>query len=434
MRVVELAVSAAFHTELVAHAQQPFAAFIDQQQFQQPNLPVFANSTAKAYPNDTNSIKEQLKNHILNPVYFKQQIENIHAEGGRIFVEFGPKSILSNLVKKILKGKQHEAIALNPSDKKDSDLQFRQAIVQLQVLGLSLNNIDPYQVNSKAPIAKTKMTLGIGGHNYVSKPTQKAYYETLNDGFQVKSGTTTLVEKEVEVIKEVIVEKVVEKIVEIPAEQQTINSSNQEEEEAMNKEFIETLKNTVEHITAQQTKSLEIFQSFLNEQNKQSQMLLQMMAQQVQLQSNSIASTSLASAEPEQIEAPVHVKETLVQKQAPIITPVAVPKEQTTHSVVTNNTAVASSNTISNDKMQEILLTVISEKTGYPVEMLELDMDMEADLGIDSIKRVEIFGSMTEDYPEVSGVNPNDLGELRTLGQIVDYLNDKAQAKKKILA
>ena len=99
-----------------------------------------------------------------------------------------------------------------------------------------------------------------------------------------------------------------------------------------------------------------------------------------------------------------------------------------------NNSPVAPTNSVSNDKMQEILLTVISEKTGYPVEMLELDMDMEADLGIDSIKRVEIFGSMTEDYPEVSGVNPNDLGELRTLGQIVDYLNDKAQAKKKILA
>ena len=78
-------------------------------------------------------------------------------------------------------------------------------------------------------------------------------------------------------------------------------------------------------------------------------------------------------------------------------------------------------------------MTVISEKTGYPVEMLELDMDMEADLGIDSIKRVEIFGSMTEDYPEVSGVNPNDLTELRTLGQIVDYLAEKAGSKKKVI-
>ena len=82
-------------------------------------------------------------------------------------------------------------------------------------------------------------------------------------------------------------------------------------------------------------------------------------------------------------------------------------------------------------KMETILLTVISEKTGYPAEMLELSMDMEADLGIDSIKRVEIFGAMTEDYPEVNGINPNDLTELRTLGQIVDYISQTG--KKKIL-
>jgi acyl carrier protein len=97
---------------------------------------------------------------------------------------------------------------------------------------------------------------------------------------------------------------------------------------------------------------------------------------------------------------------------------------------VTNDTNTGGLTTA---KLEEILLTVISEKTGYPTEMLELDMDMEADLGIDSIKRVEIFGAMTEDYPEVSGVNPQDLTDLRTLGQIVDYLAEKA-GKKKILA
>ena len=31
------------------------------------------------------------------------------------------------------------------------------------------------------------------------------------------------------------------------------------------------------------------------------------------------------------------------------------------------------------------VLNIVSEKTGYPTEMLEMSMDMEADLGIDSI-------------------------------------------------
>ncbi len=99
----------------------------------------------------------------------------------------------------------------------------------------------------------------------------------------------------------------------------------------------------------------------------------------------------------------------------------------------TSNEQPASTGGMDTKKLENILLTVISEKTGYPAEMLELSMDMEADLGIDSIKRVEIFGAMTEDYPEVSGINPNDLTELRTLGQIVDYLASKT-GKKKVLA
>lgn len=44
--------------------------------------------------------------------------------------------------------------------------------------------------------------------------------------------------------------------------------------------------------------------------------------------------------------------------------------------------------------LQRRLMEVVSERTGYPVEMLELDADLEADLGIDSIKRVEIVGSL----------------------------------------
>ncbi len=36
---------------------------------------------------------------------------------------------------------------------------------------------------------------------------------------------------------------------------------------------------------------------------------------------------------------------------------------------------------------EKVMLEVVAEETGYPTEMLDLEMDMEADLGIDSIKR-----------------------------------------------
>ncbi|MFD4596527.1 SDR family NAD(P)-dependent oxidoreductase [Streptomyces sp. NPDC058464] len=74
------------------------------------------------------------------------------------------------------------------------------------------------------------------------------------------------------------------------------------------------------------------------------------------------------------------------------------------------------------DDVAAALLDVVSQKTGYPAEMLELDMDVEADLGIDSIKRVEIMGVLQEQFPSPTPVGPEQLAELRTLSEIVGFV------------
>ncbi len=73
--------------------------------------------------------------------------------------------------------------------------------------------------------------------------------------------------------------------------------------------------------------------------------------------------------------------------------------------------------------VKDVLLNVVAELTGYPVEMLGLEMDIEADLGIDSIKRVEILSAMEEKLPQAPQVTPDMVGTLKTLGQICDYLS-----------
>jgi len=78
--------------------------------------------------------------------------------------------------------------------------------------------------------------------------------------------------------------------------------------------------------------------------------------------------------------------------------------------------------------LQLAFLEIVSEKTGYPPEMLELEMDMEADLGIDSIKRVEILGAMQEQFPNLPTIDAEELVELRTLKQIIERFNsDQSQ-------
>ncbi len=65
---------------------------------------------------------------------------------------------------------------------------------------------------------------------------------------------------------------------------------------------------------------------------------------------------------------------------------------------------------------------MVSEKTGYPVEMLELEMGLDSDLGIDSIKRVEILSALQERLPSAPVIGPEHLASLHTLGEIARHL------------
>jgi acyl carrier protein/NAD(P)-dependent dehydrogenase (short-subunit alcohol dehydrogenase family) len=68
--------------------------------------------------------------------------------------------------------------------------------------------------------------------------------------------------------------------------------------------------------------------------------------------------------------------------------------------------------------LAEIVREVVAEKTGYPIDMLDLDMELEAELGVDSIKQVEILASLRERLPNLPEIAPARLAELRTLRQI----------------
>lgn len=148
-KVTQLPVSAAFHTPLVEHASKPFAEAVKKGKFEKSDIPVYSNTTGKTYPTDTKKAQKILSDHILHPVIFKTQIEEIYKNGGRIFVEIGPRQILGSLVKDILDGKPHSVVSVNPSRDKSSDRQLREAAVVLKVLGLPIKDIDPYQITIK---------------------------------------------------------------------------------------------------------------------------------------------------------------------------------------------------------------------------------------------------------------------------------------------
>ncbi|MEA4908385.1 MAG: beta-ketoacyl synthase N-terminal-like domain-containing protein, partial [Anaerolineaceae bacterium] len=191
--VFPLPVSAAFHTPFVGHAQAPFAAAIAQTDFSAPRLAVYSNTTAEAYPPEVDSIRQVLAGHILSPVKFKDEIEALYRDGARIFVEIGPKNVLTNLVNNVLGDRPHLAIALNPNPKKDSDRTFREGILQLCVAGLDLGSFDPYQPALAAPAVKKKspVTVKLNGGFYRNPKSLEKFEKALQEGPYIAPGEHT---------------------------------------------------------------------------------------------------------------------------------------------------------------------------------------------------------------------------------------------------
>jgi len=71
------------------------------------------------------------------------------------------------------------------------------------------------------------------------------------------------------------------------------------------------------------------------------------------------------------------------------------------------------------DQLEKRIIEVISDRTGYPVDMIDGEMNIESDLGIDSIKRVEIFSVLNDELDQ--GFTQEDIEYMTTLSSIRDF-------------
>src|SRR5208337_1782000 len=79
------------------------------------------------------------------------------------------------------------------------------------------------------------------------------------------------------------------------------------------------------------------------------------------------------------------------------------------------------------DEISDTVVGVVSQLTGYPPELLDVDLDLEADLGVDTVKQAEIFAAIREHF----GVARDDSLKLRdfpTLTHVIGWIRDKTGA------
>ncbi len=77
------------------------------------SIDLYANNSGSNFPRDAQGIRERLALHLIDPVEFMTGIETMYSHGARVFVELGPKSVLTNLVHENLKDRPHTAVSLD---------------------------------------------------------------------------------------------------------------------------------------------------------------------------------------------------------------------------------------------------------------------------------------------------------------------------------
>jgi [acyl-carrier-protein] S-malonyltransferase len=99
-RAIKLAVGGAFHSPLMEPARLELEEAIKNTIFSKPICPVYQNVNAKPSV-DPGSIKSNLVSQLTSPVQWTQTVLNMISDGATSFIEAGPGSVLSGLIKKI---------------------------------------------------------------------------------------------------------------------------------------------------------------------------------------------------------------------------------------------------------------------------------------------------------------------------------------------
>jgi len=107
-------VAAAFHSPIVAGAEAALAARLATLDVRAPRIPVWSNVTAAPYPATADGVRATLAAQVARPVRFAAQVEAMYAAGARIFVEAGPGQVLTRLVAEVLGDRPHVAVACDP--------------------------------------------------------------------------------------------------------------------------------------------------------------------------------------------------------------------------------------------------------------------------------------------------------------------------------
>ncbi|HTU20930.1 MAG TPA: beta-ketoacyl synthase N-terminal-like domain-containing protein, partial [Gemmataceae bacterium] len=453
IRGQRIPVACAFHSPLVAAAGEPFGRALGNYSFKSPQYPVYANTTALPYPAKPADVVNLLRQHLASPVLFREEIEAMYAAGARIFVEVGPQGVLTGLVGQTLADRPHLAVA--------SDLKGRPGLVQLQHLlaqlviwgipvqlerlyeGRNLRRLDlanlerdsaPPKLSPSSWIVNSVRVRPLHGpepkllgqaRDNDSEPVAEAAPRSIPDKPKVsplptmKSNPTPP-----------------------PAPAPHANGASHSNGAPVPARGADAtpLATVSSDDTAQvMLRFQDLMSRFLDTQRSVMTSYLQGGAPPAGVpslpapvhhttnghgtngqNSNGHSTNGHGSAAP---PPSASLPPPQPMTAAPVAPSPTVPLSEKVKAEPVPVATPAAATSLDRETVTARLLDIVCKRTGYPTEMLGLDLDLEADLGIDSIKRVEILGMLADaNGGQTLNVAMEKLTNIKTLGGIIDCL------------
>jgi acyl transferase domain-containing protein/NAD(P)H-dependent flavin oxidoreductase YrpB (nitropropane dioxygenase family) len=361
----ELNVAAAFHSPLLAEAEGRFAAVLKGAKLGKQAQPVWSNTTAEPYPKTTASIKKRLAEHLVNPVRFSEEAERMYADGARVFIETGPGSVLTGLVDRTLK---EQAVVLIQTERDGA-----------QGLRYLLQALARY-ISTGREIDFERLFTGRGVTMLeIDDPEQYR-----------KRGTVWNVDGL----------KAVPENGELPAHAGTFTIGT-----PLSLNNLQRYGNV--NVDQVMMAYLDNMSGVIQDQRD---VMLGYLGQSEVI--------PRAAAIPRQFSAALSETGASPSEAIEVAAEVIEPADSGPPDIVS----------LSNEQIREIILEAVSEKTGYPIDMLDFDANLEADLSIDSIKKMEIIGGLREratfpDDEEDMEASFEKLISIKSLNEMLEWVS-----------
>ncbi len=482
-----LPVACAFHTAQVAAAREPVARLAGQRLRQSPAKPVYSNLDAQPHPADPAAIATRLGDHLASPVRFTEMIEGMHRDGARVFIELGPGAILAPLVQAVLGDRPHLAVSCDAAG--SSGLKgWLRCVARLVVAGLPVRLerltegraprlLDlqqlPAHEDSEPPGPSAWLVNGsrarplagpeprrLGQRNRLPAPVPEslAVSSPSTNGSTKAAGHTA----KSAAGHDAISSRVPASAGERPRAAGTMDSRSRSKQNG-NLGSHMSMKTPITpppHADRVIESFQQTMQAFLEVQK--STMLAYLTGRGAP---GSPEAPMIRTANGDPRGAATRAREPLAETgadaeiagresngvddgRAPTrsaqdlrvgIHPASQSDTNGSHASRNGKSPGSGSHVEPGSSapperavITSRLLETVRDRTGYPLETLGLDLDMEADLGIDSIKRVEILGKLRDEFPSLKGLSDTPetmdaLARARTLGGIVDRMAALAQ-------